>query len=216
MNGNWLILAIEASAIVAFAISGIGRGIRSRMDPVGLATVGFVTAFGGGTLRDVLLDRRPFFWVERVEYVWLVFALVAAAPLAARRVAALPDAVLQLPDALGLGLFAASGTTLALHAGVPATVATLMGVITAVFGGVLRDLLCNRLPAVLSDHRPYALCGFAGAWTVIGLQALGVTEGLATAGGAGLATVLRLIALARGWKLPPLVKRAELRSKPPR
>ena len=208
MSQGWVLLAIESAAILAFAVSGIAEGIRSRMDAVGLATVGFVTAFGGGTLRDVLLDRRPFVWVERVEYLWLVVTLVLAAPLVARRVQRLPAWPLQWLDALGLGLFAASGTALALRADMPATVAVMMGVVTAAFGGVMRDLLCHRLPQVLSDHRPYALCALVGSGALVALRRSDVPPELALLVAAGIGTLLRMLALARGWELPRIVGRA--------
>ena len=74
---------------------------------------------------------------------------------------------MQWPDALGLGLFSAGGTQIALAQGLPAIVAVLMGVVTAVFGGVLRDIVCNEIPSAFSDHRPYAVCAFAGGWVLV-------------------------------------------------
>lgn len=212
MDQQLAVFVLEAIALVAFAASGLAAGLRHRMDAVGLATVAFVTAFGGGTLRDVLLDRRPFVWVEQVELVWAVLALALVVPPLVRgsrlttaafeRVTA---SFLLHADAIGLGLFTVSGTVLALDAGMPALVAAMMGVITATFGGVLRDLLCARVPALLSDHRPYALCSFAGAWTCIGLlRHTEMASWQAMAAGAALAIATRLLAAWRGWRLPAL------------
>jgi len=140
-------LAIEVAATVAFAISGLTAAARQRMDVVGVFSVTFVSAFGGGTLRDVLLDRRPLFWVEHHEYVWLVVAMTLAAPLLLRAVRHQPvDKVTEVADAFGLGLFAISGASLAMAAGMPAIVSVLVGAMTAVSGGVLRDVLCKRSP----------------------------------------------------------------------
>jgi uncharacterized membrane protein YeiH len=194
---------IEAAATAAFALSGVLAAARKGMDAVGVVTVAGVAAFGGGTLRDVLLDRRPFFWVEHTVYVWMVLALAVAAMVFLRaRHFQLTEKAMQWPDALGLGLFAASGTQLALANGMPGLVAVLMGVFTAVFGGVLRDVICNDVPAALSDHRPYALCAVAGAvLVVVFYQVAGLPEWLPLLSGAALASCLRLMALKWNWRL---------------
>ena len=84
----------------------------------------------------------------------------------------------------------------------PVLIAALMGVVTATFGGLLRDMLCNRLPVVLHDHRPYAICAFVGAWVHIGLMRIDVDPSTAALAGAVVATVSRLIAWWRDWRLP--------------
>jgi uncharacterized membrane protein YeiH len=194
---------VETGAIIAFALSGFLEAARKRMDVVGVIAVACITAFGGGTLRDILLDRRPLFWVEHQEYVLLIFGVsLAAMALMRGRHHRLTERAIQVPDALGLGLFSVSGTSLALEAQWPLFVASLMGVITAVFGGVMRDIICNEVPTVFRDHRPYALCSFAGCWAFLGLHLAGAPPLLALAVGAGSAAGLRLLALARGWTLP--------------
>jgi len=112
------------------------------------------------------------------------------------------EKAMQWPDALGLGLFSASGTQLALVQGLPPIVAVLMGVVTATFGGVLRDIVCNEIPSAFRDHRPYAVCAFAGGWVLVATQAL---QGPAWAGllaATATATGLRVLALATGYTLP--------------
>ncbi len=198
-----VLTAIEAAATVAFALSGLLAAARRGMDAVGVCVVAGLAAFGGGTLRDVLLDRRPFFWVEHAGWLWALLALCIAAMVFLRaRHFALTERAMQWPDALGLGLFAASGTQIALAQGLPAIVAVLMGMVTAAFGGVLRDIVCNRIPAAFSDHRPYALCAFAGGWALVALDRAGAAPWLAVLLAAGLATALRALALWRGWTLP--------------
>ncbi|HQC71717.1 MAG TPA: trimeric intracellular cation channel family protein [Candidatus Competibacteraceae bacterium] len=193
-----LLTVIEVAATVVFAISGLIEALRKRMDVVGVFSVAFVTAFGGGTLRDVLLDRRPLFWVQHQEYVWLVLALTLIAPPLLRLARhQWVDRLMQVTDALGLGLFAVSGASLALAAGMPALVAALLAVVTGVFGGVLRDVLCNEIPLVFRDHQPYAV------WAYIGLQAAGAGPVIASTLGIVLASGLRLLAVARGWRIPP-------------
>jgi uncharacterized membrane protein YeiH len=132
---------------MAFALSGVIGALRKRMDIVGICACGFLAAFGGGTLRDVLLDRRPFFWVEH-QYVLLgVLAIsVAGATLVSRKRLERGQRWLQAPDAIGLGLFCATGTHLSFLLDQPPIVAVMMGVITGTFGGVLRDLVCNEIP----------------------------------------------------------------------
>jgi len=197
-------VVVEVAGTLAFALSGILEAARKRLDAVGVCFVAGVAAFGGGTLRDVLLDRRPFFWVERAGWLWAVLLLCVAAMLFLRARHFTPtERGMQWPDALGLGLFAATGTQIAAADGLPAIVAVLMGVMTAVFGGVLRDVLCNEVPRAFNDHRPYALCAFAGGWVVLGAQQVGLAPPLALAAGVLVATAARILALHFGWRLPP-------------
>ena len=198
-----LLTAVEAAATIAFALSGLIEAARRRLDAVGVCMVAGLAAFGGGTLRDVLLDRRPFFWVEHAAWLWVLLALclVAMSVLRAQHFAP-TERAMQWPDALGLGLFSATGTQLALVQGLPAIVAVLMGVITAVFGGVLRDIVCNQIPSAFSDHRPYAVCAFAGGWVLVGAQALALPDGWGLLSAAAVASGLRAAALLTGYQLP--------------
>lgn len=201
--GPWLRHALELAATLAFTLSGVMAAARSRLDAVGVYAVAFLAAFGGGTLRDLLLDQRPFFWVGHVEYLWGVLALSTAAMLFMRQRHFEPtEKIIQLPDALGLGLFAAVGVDVALGAGMPALVAVLMGVVTGVFGGVLRDIVCNEIPTAFRDHRPYALCAFAGGWVYLGLDLLAAPEWLGLTSAVAITAGLRLLALWRDWRLP--------------
>lgn len=196
-------VAIEAAATVAFAASGLLAAARKRLDAVGVCIVAGLAAFGGGTLRDVLLDRRPFFWVQHSGWLWALLALCVAAMLFMRsRHFAATERAMQWPDAFGLGLFAASGTQIALQTGSPAVVAVLMGTMTAVFGGVLRDIVCNEIPRAFSDHQPYAVCAFMGAWVVVLGHQLAMDDWLGMVAGAGTALALRAVALWTGWTLP--------------
>jgi uncharacterized membrane protein YeiH len=198
-----LLTVVEASATIAFALSGLLEAARKRLDVVGVCVVAGVTAFGGGTLRDVLLDRRPFFWVEHAAWLWALLALcVTAMALLRARHFAPTERAMQWPDALGLGLFSAGGTQLALAQGLPPIVAVLMGVVTATFGGVLRDIVCNEIPTAFRDHRPYALCAFAGGWVLVASRALGMPDSACVLVASGVASGLRLLALATDFKLP--------------
>lgn len=195
--------AVEIAATLAFAISGLLAAANKRLDAVGVCIIAGVTAFGGGTLRDVLLDRRPFFWVERSEWLWGLLLLCVASMLLLRaRHFEVTRRALLWPDALGLGLFTANGAQIALDQGLPAVVCVLMGVITAVFGGVLRDVLCNDVPAAFSDHRPYAVCSFVGGWALVGAHALDWPVWAALVAATALTASLRLGAVWFDVALP--------------
>src|SRR4051812_2586594 len=200
---SFLLTVVEASATLAFALSGLLEAARKRLDAVGVCVVAGLAAFGGGTLRDVLLDRRPFFWVAHSEWLWglLVLAAAAMAFLQARHFA-VTERAMQWPDAMGLGLFSATGTQLALEQGLPGIVAVVMGVVTATFGGVLRDIVCNEIPTALRDHRPYAICAFIGGWVLVLAQWAGAPEGIALLAGAVCAGGLRVATLVTGFTLP--------------
>ena len=198
-----VLVAVEALAILAFAISGLLEAARKGLDAVGVCMVAGLAAFGGGTLRDILLDRRPFFWVEHAGWLWALLVLGIGAMVFMRARHFEPtERAMQWPDAVGLGLFTAGGTQMALSQGMPAIVAVLMGLITAVFGGVLRDIVCNEIPSAFRDHRPYAICSFVGGWVVVGAQALQAPAWAGLLGAAVVATSLRALALATGYTLP--------------
>lgn len=194
---------VEIAATLAFAISGLLAAANKKLDAVGVCVVAGTTAFGGGTLRDVLLDRRPFFWVEHPGWLWglLAVCILAMLVLRARHFAVTRRALLW-PDALGLGLFTANGAQIAIDLGLPAVVCVLMGVVTSVAGGVLRDVLCNDVPAAFSDHRPYAVCSFVGGWLLVGAHALAWPLWLALLAGTVLTASLRLGAVYLDLSLP--------------
>ncbi|MDQ3750037.1 MAG: trimeric intracellular cation channel family protein [Acidobacteriota bacterium] len=164
-----LLSVIEITAILVFAYSGIIHARKSGFDYVGVLTVALVSAFGGGTLRDVLLGNHPLYWIAHWEFLIYVLLLSPIAlfllrfdkDFSSRR-------TLMLIDALGLGLFTASGVGIALEMKTPILPAAFIGIITATFGGVLRDILCNQKPQLFQSTEPlYATCAFVGAWIYI-------------------------------------------------
>ena len=190
------LITLEALGVLAFALSGIMEAARKQFDLVGVVMIGAVTAFGGGTLRDVLLDRRPFFWVEQEFWVWALILVGLTLPFFFRAThIALTEKAILIPDAVGLCIFAAGGTHLALVAGMSPMIAVLMGVITAVVGGVLRDVLVNEVPRAFHDHQPYAAIAFAGGWVLVLLGYLNTPEYLDVAIAAILMVAMRLIAV---------------------
>ena len=198
-----LLVVLEGIGVLAFAASGLLAGATKRLDAVGVAVIAFLTAFGGGTLRDLLLDRGPFFWVANEGWVWAVIVLAVVGPVVLRSRHIEPTAkAMQWPDAVGLGLFAASGTQVALDSGASALVATLMGVVTAVFGGMIRDILVNEIPWVVSSYQLYAVIAFAGGWLVWALGALGLDPVMAVSIGALVTIALRILAIVFNSRLP--------------
>ena len=207
LDTSWLLLngtiLFEVIGTLAFALSGLIEAARKKLDLVGMAMVSGLAAFGGGTLRDILLDRRPFFWVENEIWVWILILICIGALLFMRSRHLEPtERAMQWPDAIGLGAFTAGGTQLALNAGVPAVISVIMGVLTAIFGGVLRDIVVNEIPKAFSDHIPYAVIAFTGGWVVVGLNLLNADAFVAVAIGAIFTIVLRVLALLFGWRLP--------------
>lgn len=189
-----LLSAMEILAIFAYAISGLIEARRRNLDVVGAFIVAFLTAFGGGTLRDLLLERRPFYWVEHQNYVLILFVMSLAAPLLLKMTTRVVSSrALLIADAIGLGLFSISGTAMAISMGMPMFTSVMMGVITGVFGGVLRDVLCNEVPLILRDSRPYATCAFLGCWVYIALARGGVAPDTSAASAAGFILVARLL-----------------------
>jgi hypothetical protein len=207
LDTSWLLLngtiLFDIIGTLAFALSGLIEAARKKLDIVGMAMVSGLAAFGGGTLRDILLDRRPFFWVENEIWVWILILICIGALLFIRARHLEPtERAMQWPDAIGLGAFTAGGTQLALTAGVPAVISVIMGVLTAIFGGVLRDIVVNEIPKAFSDHIPYAVIAFTGGWVVVGLNAINADAFVAVAVGAIFTIVLRVLALLFGWRLP--------------
>ena len=193
--------AIEIIAIMVAAFSGFAEAQRKQMDVVGLYTVAFITAFGGGTLRDILLDRRPLFWVEHQEYALLVFALsLVAFPLMKLFRQLVREWVIVLADAVGMGLFSVSATALSLQLGYSAFVSIMMGVITGCFGGILRDIICNEVPMILRDGKPYAICAFAGCGLYVVLNGLHMASDSALSVAVLAILLTRMIAWRKQWK----------------
>lgn len=192
-----LVTVIEISAVMVAAFSGFIEARRKRMDLVGVFTVAFIAAFGGGTLRDILLDRRPLFWVQHQEYAILIFVLaLGASPLMRTLRHVVSERLIVIADAFGLGLFSVAGVASARDAQMPVFVASMMGVMTGIFGGVLRDIVCNEVPMVFRDGKPYAICAFLGCWLYLLMGMYGVPREFALWSSAFFISGLRLLT----WK----------------
>lgn len=195
---------IEIAAILVFAYSGMIQARRSGFDYIGVLTIAFVSALGGGTLRDVLLGIHPLYWIAHWEF--LIYILLLS-PIALFLLRFHKDfsshRTLIFVDALGLGLFTASGTGVALSMQTPILPAAFVGVITATFGGVVRDVLCNEKPQLFQPTEPlYATCAFAGASIYILMLGLDVAPTFALLVCIAGTVLFRAIAIIFNVRLP--------------
>jgi len=198
-----VLTALEVLGVLAFAASGIIEAARKKLDVFGVVLIAGIAAFGGGTIRDLLLGKTTFFWMQNEQWVWLIIGVGVITPLFFRaRHIEITQRAMEWPDAIGLGLFATTGAQLALDAGLSPLMAALMAVITAVFGGIIRDVLVNEIPRAVNDHQPYALMAFGGAWILWGLEELQVENTIAITSTALLIIAVRFIAIIFKWKLP--------------
>lgn len=201
VKGIDFVAAADFLGIVAFAFAGILAAQDKNVDPVGVFVLAFTTAFGGGLLRDVIIDNRPFYWIAHPNFIWMTLGLSLFAPRIIRHMQqSLTRAVFIWSDAIGLGFFSASGTMLSLDAGIPFLPAALLGVCTGVAGGLMRDVFLNRLPLVLSDREPYATSAFLGCWLLIGLDYLMLDRAVSIWVATGFIVSVRMLCWYFHWK----------------
>jgi uncharacterized membrane protein YeiH len=192
----------ELLGIAAFAASGVLSAGRKGMDLIGVAVIAFVTALGGGTLRDLLLDRHPIAWISDQSLLWVCLASTAATLVWVRRHVP-PNRSLLVADALGLALFTIGGTQVAEQMGEGGIVAVLMGVLTGAAGGIMRDVLSAEIPLVLRPGRLYVTAAVAGAVLYLAAEALGLERATASIAGMTLIAALRFAAMRWNVRLPP-------------
>lgn len=200
MSQQALLYWVGMAAVAVSALAGVLDARQKYVDLIGALLVGMATALGGGTVRDILLDRKVF-WIADQTYLLVACLMSIVAFFAIRRRRLSPRALI-LPDAMGLALFSVVGTQVALHEGAPWLVASLMGVTTGVVGGLLRDVLCNDVPSILLKGELYATAAWAGALALIGLLALGISAPLASGLAMFIVLALRLLAVRYHLTLP--------------
>lgn len=200
MEPATLLRLTDLLGVAVFAISGALAAGRKSLDLLGVVVIATVTAIGGGTTRDVLLDRHPVFWVADPTYL-LVITAVALGTVAYTRRYVVPANALAIADALGLAFFVIGGAQVAEALHLPAISIIVMGVITGTFGGLVRDVLTNEIPFVLGRGELYATTAIIG---VAAYLLLTPTLPRAIAGFAGMAIIvaLRLAAILWGLRLP--------------
>ncbi|MEW4468314.1 trimeric intracellular cation channel family protein [Parasphingorhabdus sp. JC815] len=200
------IIILDWIGIIAFTITGALVASRHEMDVVGFVLLGTVTGIGGGTIRDLLLDAHPVFWLDQPLYLAVCILVSIAVFLSAPLTASRYRFILWL-DALGLVIFAIAGAEKAVTLGEEPLVAITMGVITACFGGIIRDVL-GKEDSIIYSHEIYATAALTAAFSFVGMDALGLSReisiGFALVAGFGL----RAGALIFGWSIPRYKPRA--------
>jgi uncharacterized membrane protein YeiH len=199
MLAQWLPW-LDLAGIAVFAASGALVASRKEMDAVGFVLIACLTGVGGGTLRDLLLGNTPVFWLRAPEVVAVAATVGLVIFFAAHRVENRFRALLWA-DAVGLSLYAVLGAEIALEAQAAPWAAVLLGVMTATFGGILRDVVCNEVPLILR-REIYVTAAAAGAAAFVGLTEAGLWREPAFAAGVATCFAIRALALARGWSLP--------------
>ena len=204
-----LLDALDYASVFVFALTGALVASRAQLDIVGFVFVASLTAVGGGTVRDLLLDRNPVFWIGQPGFI-AVAALAAVLVFFSAHLLESRYRSIRWLDACALAVAVPAGVAVALAQAQPWGVVLIMGVTTGCFGGLLRDVVCNEVPLVLKQGELYVTCAFAGAGAaLIGLQA-GLPQPLALLCCAVMTFGLRAGSLALGWRLPVY------RSRPPR
>jgi uncharacterized membrane protein YeiH len=203
MDGITLFGLFDYLGVAVFAVTGGLAASRKQLDIMAFGFFGVATGVGGGTLRDLLLGQTPVFWI--IQPAYLVVAILSA--VVVYFTAHLFYAnwsryrLLLWLDAVGIAAYSVMGAEKALDAGAPPVPAVIMGVMTATFGGIIRDVLAGE-PSVLLRREIYITAALAGAAVHVGLVSLGSPFWLAALAGAAAAFALRAGALARGWTLP--------------
>jgi uncharacterized membrane protein YeiH len=195
-----LLYWLDLFGIVVFAFSGALMAGRYKLDPFGVVVLSAVTAIGGGTIRDVIL-QTPVFWVENPIYLYVILATALLTIAFIRCPKRIPKRFLLVSDAFGLALFAVLGTEKALSLGAAIPVAIVMGMMTGVAGGMIRDVLCNVIPMILRQEI-YATAAILGGALFTGFSYLGLPEHIAIIGAILGALALRLAAIYWRVTLP--------------
>ncbi len=200
---------LDYASVIIFALTGALVASRAQLDIVGFAFVACLTALGGGTLRDLLLDRNPVFWIEKPTYIGIAVAAAFVVFFGAHLVESRYRLLLWL-DSLALGIAVAAGTGVAHSLGHSPVIIVLMGISTGCMGGLMRDVVCNEVPLLLKQGEIYATAALLGSVSAV----IAIEVGVAQLHALGLCTLitwsLRAGSLHFGWYLPVY------RARPPR
>ena len=201
-----VITTLDWFGVAVFAVTGALVASRKQMDIFGFALLATVTGIGGGSVRDLLLGNLPVFWVKQPGYVVICVAVSAIAYFTAH----IPESryrLLMWLDAIGLSFFCVVGAGKGLEAGAGAFIAVVMAVITASFGGIIRDVIGGESPFLLRKEI-YVTAALAGAVVFVGGRALGVPDAIGAVAGFVVCFVIRGFGLRYGLALPTYKARA--------
>ena len=204
LSGEFVLTLVEAAAVLVSAIAGMIVASHKKMDVVGAYALACVNAFGGGTLRDLLLDNRPFYWMQRWELLIVILAICVPVVYNARmyRLASEVHRRSVRMDAIGLALFTVAGVGIAREQGAPLVVAALMGVVTGTAGGVMRDVVVNEIPDLFRPGALYATASLAGALAFIAALENGLRYAPSALIGVAVVLALRLLSVRLGVTVP--------------
>jgi uncharacterized membrane protein YeiH len=194
---------LDLLGVGVFAVSGALAAGRKHLDWLGVAVIALVTAIGGGTVRDVLLNRHPIFWIANPAYLLVCLAATALTLLYVHLRIPAPRALL-VADALGLAFFTISGAQIAEQSGLSWLLAILMGAITGVAGGMVRDVLCNEIPLILRRGQLYASSAIVGAALYLVLERAGTPREAAALLGMATIALVRFAGILWRIELPVL------------
>jgi uncharacterized membrane protein YeiH len=203
-NSDTLLIVFDLVGTLVFALEGAMRAIRGDLDFLGLLVLAFVTAVGGGIIRDLLIGATPPAAIRDWRYFGIAILGAASVSFSYQWVQAIPDQLVIALDAAGLGLFAVAGVEKALDYKMHPLMAVVMGGITGVGGGTVRDLLLAQVPSVLRKD-VYASAALAGGVVMVLLLKVKVPRAVAMLAGGSACFALRMVSVARGWNLPRLL-----------
>lgn len=202
MTPSFVLYILDLAGVAVFAASGVLATRDRQLDLLGVVIVATLTAIGGGTVRDLLLDRHPIFWI--VDNTYLVVILISALSTSAwLRWRTTPGFVFLVADSMGLAVFAMSGASLAMAAGHSVLIVVLMGTMSGVVGGILRDIVTVHVPLILR-REIYATAAIVGILVYWGLLRLEAPQLAAYAAGILVVVGLRVFSFRRGLHLPSL------------
>ncbi len=194
--------ALDILGTIAFAISGALMAMNKKMDPFGVFIIGFVTAVGGGTLRDVLIGKQPVIWMNDITYIFLIGFAVIIAIIFRKKLKHLQKS-LFLFDTIGLGIFTITGTEIGINANFHPIISIALGTMTACFGGVIRDILCNEVP-VLFRKEIYATACIFGSIAFIILYHFNIEQTIVYISTSLIVIAIRLVAVKYHLSLPTI------------
>lgn len=193
---------LDLMATIAFAVSGALAAMNKRFDPFGVGIIAIVTAIGGGTLRDMLIGRTPVGWMQDLNYLYMIFIGLGMALIFRHKLQKLRKTFF-LFDTIGLGLFTITGVEIGINAGLNPIICIMLGTMSASFGGVLRDVLCNEVP-VIFQREIYALASLIGGSCFLLLLKTGWEQDIIYVLTALIVISIRLLAVKYNWSLPAL------------
>ena len=193
---------LEIVGTMAFAMSGVLTAMDKKLDPFGVFIIAFVTAVGGGTLRDVMIGRTPVFWMLDLEYVYMIVVGFVLAVLFRKKFDKLRTS-LSLFDTIGLGVYTLTGLRKGIEIGLHPIICIALGTITACFGGVIRDILCNEIPVIFRKEIYATICILGGVLFFM-LKKLQFHDELIYITTVSVIIAIRLMAVKYKWQFPAL------------